>query len=255
MRHMTPELEEKPVEKNQDDRLEMKSLSRKDRRKYKKEKLRETMEGMSKGEKFKYLLYYYKEVLIIATVFIIFGAWLGRTIYNNTRPLTISYVVINCANQLEFNLDTMDNYAKDIGKYKGCQIKGDTNVVISGKEYAQGYEGNSNSQIYINFATMATSNYYDVIFTDKDGADGCAALDIFYPLDKYLDAETYAKVKDRIVVLKGMDGKDVEMAIDVSDLQFIKDLNLGYDDVYIGFPGDEQGNHDRVQDFLNYLFP
>ena len=46
------------------------------------------------------------------------------------------------------------------------------------------------------------------------------------------------------MVLKGMDGKEVEMAIDVSDLQFIKDLNLGYDDVYIGFPGDEQGNHD-----------
>ena len=43
MRHMTPELEEKPIEREIDDRLEMKSLSRKDRRKYKKEKLRETM--------------------------------------------------------------------------------------------------------------------------------------------------------------------------------------------------------------------
>ena len=52
-----------------------------------------------------------------------------------------------------------------------------------------------------------------------------------------------------------MEGKDTEMVIDVSDLQFIKDLNLGYDQVYIGFPGDQQDNHDRVQDFLNYLFP
>ncbi|MCR5226097.1 MAG: hypothetical protein K6E27_02640 [Eubacterium sp.] len=255
MRHMTPELEEKPIERTIDDRLEMKSLSRKDRRKYKKEKLRETMEDMSKKEKFKYLLYYYKEVIIFTAIILGFGIWLGRTIYENTRPLTISYVVINCGNQFDFNLDTMEQYAKDIGKFKGCRVKGDTNVTISGKEYAEGYEGNGNSQIYINFATMATSDYYDVIFADKDGADGCAALDIYYPLDKYLDAETYAKVKDRIVTLKNMEGKDTEMVIDVSDLQFIKDLNLGYDQVYIGFPGDQKDNHDRVQDFLNYLFP
>ena len=152
MRHMTPELEEKPIEREIDDRLEMKSLSRKDRRKYKKEKLRETMADMSKSEKAKYLLYYYKEAIIISAVLLIFGIWLGRTIYGNTRPLTISYVVINCGNQLEFNLDTMEQYAKDIGKYKGCRIKGDTNVTISGEEYAKGYEGNGNSQIYINYS-------------------------------------------------------------------------------------------------------
>jgi len=252
---MTPDLEEKPIEKSTDDRLEMKSLSRRDRRKYKKEKIQETIADMSKSEKIKYLLYYYKEAIIISSIILIFVIWLGRTIYGNTRPLTISYAVINCGNQFDFSLDTMEQYAKDIGKFKGYRINGDTNIVISGDENSKEYESNESNQIYLNFANMATSDYYDVIFSNKIGADGCAELNIYKPLDTYLDAETYAKVKDRIVTLKNMEGKETEMVIDVSDLQFIKDLNLGYDTVYIGFPGDEQGNHDRVQDFINYLFP
>jgi hypothetical protein len=52
-----------------------------------------------------------------------------------------------------------------------------------------------------------------------------------------------------------MNGNDAEMVIDISDTEFAKSLNLGYDDVYIGFPGDQQDNHERVADLLNYLFP
>lgn len=254
MRQMTDDFKEKPSDTKVEDRLEIKSLSRKERRAYKKKKIEETTEGMSSFEKKKYLLYYYKEAILITIGVIIAVFFLGKTIYTNTRPITISYVVINCGDQLNFNVDAVYDYAKAINKYSGHQIKGDTNVVISGEEYSKGYEGNSNSQIYINFTTMATSDYYDVIFTDMDGATACGALDIFYPLDKYLDAETYEKVKDDIVTLKNMDGKETEMIIDISDKALAKDMNLGYDTVYIGFPGDEERNHQAVKDLIDYLY-
>lgn len=255
MRQMTPEFEEKPIEQNQDDRLEMKSLSRKDRLKYKKEKMKATMEGMSRSEKFKYLLYFYKEALIIGTALLLVAIILGKSIYSATRPITISYVVVNCGNQMEFNMTPMRDYAKSINKYDGYQIKCDTNVAIVKDEYSQEYENNANSQVYINFLTMCTSDYYDVVFTNKEGAFYCASQNVFYPLDKYLDAETYEKIKDRIYVAKDMNGVEQQVAIDISDTEFAKSMNLGYKDALIGFAGDQEDNHERVQEFLNYLFP
>ena len=251
MREMIKEFEEAPVEKKEDNRLDMHSLSRKEKRKFKKEQIEET----TASEKRKYLLYYYKERIIITAGILIVASILGWQIYKGTRPITISYAVINCKNQLDFNANAFEKYAEDIDQKKGYQIKGETNVELKRDEYTKSYEQNANSQKYINFETMATADYYDVIFTDMEGAIYCGMMEIFYPLDRFLDAEHYAKVKDRIIKLDNMQGQSTEYAIDVSDCEFIKSLNLGYDDVYIGFPGDQQENHDRVNQFIDYLFP
>ena len=255
MREMIKEFEEAPVEKKEDNRLDMQALSRKEKRKFKKEQMRETTEGMTPSEKRKYYLYYYKERIIIISLATIVAVILGIQIYQGTRPVTISYAVINCKNQLEFNANAFEQYAKDINKKKGHQIRGETNVELKKDEYTQSYENNANSQKYINFETMATADYYDVIFTDMEGAVYCGMMEIFYPLDKFLEPEDYEKIKDRIVVLRNMKDEPTEYAIDISDTEFAKSLNLGYDDIYIGFPGDQQDNHDRVKEFLNYLFP
>ncbi len=254
MRQMIKELEEKPAEKKEDNRLELHGMSRKEKRKIKKEQLNETISEMEPKEKRKYLLYYYKERIIFSVIALVVICVVGRTLYLNSRPITLSYVVINCKNQLEFNANAIDEYAKAINKYEGCQIKGDTNVTALREEYANEYEGNPNSQQYINFMTMATADLYDVIFTDDEGAEYCASEDIFYPINKYLDDETYNLVKDDIVLYKNMEGNPAEMVIDVSDTDFAKSLNVGYDKIYMGFPGDEERNHTAVRDLLMYIY-
>lgn len=255
MREMIKEFEEAPVEKKEDNRLEMHSLSKKEKRKFKKEQIKETTESMTPSERRKYLLYYYKERIIITTIAVVVLTILGIQIYKGTRPVAISYAVINCKNQLQFNADAFEEYAEAIGKKDGYQINGETNVELKKNEYTKSYEENANSQKYINFETLATADQYDIIFTDMEGAIYCGMMDIFYPLDKFLEPEYYDKIKDRIVILQNMKDEPTQYAIDISDTEFAKSLNLGYDDIYIGFPGDQQDNHDRVKDFLNYLFP
>ncbi|MCR5214158.1 MAG: hypothetical protein K6E10_07055 [Eubacterium sp.] len=255
MRQMVDELVEKPKEPETDDRLELHSMTKKERKEYKKKKFKETTEGMTPAEKRRYTFYYHKEKIIVATISIICLVILAVTLYKNTRPTCISYVVINCVDQFEFNADAIDEYAKSIGKFDGYQIHGDTNVYAKEDEYNASYEANPNSQKYISFQTLADSHYYDIVFSDMEGALYCAGMDIFYPIDKYLDQEHYDKIKDRIVVLNNMDGQPAQLAIDVSDLEFIKSLNVGYNDVYIGFAGDQESNHVAVNDFIDYLFP
>ena len=51
-----------------------------------------------------------------------------------------------------------------------------------------------------------------------------------------------------------MEGNPAEMVIDVSDTDFAKSLNVGYDKIYMGFPGDEERNHTAVRDLLMYIY-
>lgn len=254
MREIVDELKEKPVDKDEDDKLEQLALSRRDRRRYKRERLQETIRDMTPAEKRKYLLYYYKEKIIITTAILAAVVILGISYYKSSRPVALSYVVVNCADQLSFNVDAITEYTDAIGKTEGYQVKGDTNVQLVRDEYTKEYEQNANSQKYINFETMATADYYDIIFTDMEGAVYCGMMDIFYPIDRYLDADDYEMVKDDIVMLNDMDGQPTEYVINVSDNEYIKSLNLGYDDVYIGFAGDQADNHERVKEFLEYLY-
>ena len=250
MREMMEEFEEKPSEKNEDNRLDLKSMSKKERRKKEKEMLKETISDMNSTEKFKYLIYYHKERLIVlglVSILLISG---GISIYKATRPTSISYGVVNCTNQLEFNTDAIEKYTKTIGKYNGYQIKENINLGVTRKDY----EENSGSQQYINFLTLSNADYYDVLFTDTEGAEFCSSEGVFYSLDTFLDKEHYEMVKDHIYSTKDKDGNVKEFAIDISDTEFAKSLNIGYNDVYIGFPGSSERNHTAVNDLLDYLF-
>ena len=256
MRQMIKDLEEKPIEKTENGRLELKGLSKKERRKKKKEYFQETIKDMTPSQKRKYYLYYYKEIIIAVIVGVVLISMLSVSIYKTTRPISISYAVVNCHNQFDFGVDAFEKYTKAIKKTEddGYQIKASTTYSIVAKEYEEEYEANPNSQLYIQFTTLCASDYFDIVFTDLEGAVYCGKQELFYPLDKFLKPEYYELVKDRIIKLNNMDGVATEYAIDISDLQFAKDLNLGYEKVYIGFPGDQQGNHDRIEEFLDYLF-
>lgn len=250
MREMMKEFEEKPSEKNEDNRLDLKSMSKKERRKKEKEILKDTMSDMNSLEKFQYLIYYYKEKLLLIGIIAILIAAGATSLYRATRPTSISYGVVNCINQMDFNTIAIEKYTKDIGKYNGYQIKENINLGITRKDY----EENGNSQLYINFLTLSNSDYYDVLFTDAEGAEFCCSENVFQPVDTYLDKEHYEMVKDRIYISKDKDGKAKEFAIDISDTEFAKSLNIGYKDVYIGFPGNSERNHTAVNDLLDYLF-
>jgi hypothetical protein len=250
MRQMMKEFEEKPTKKSEDNRLDLKSMPKKERRKKEKEILKETMEDMNSFEKFKYLLYYHKERLILIGIIAILIVSGSISIYKATRPTSISYGVINCLNQMEFNSLAIEQYTKDIGKYNGYQIKENINLGITRKDYEQ----NSGSQQYINFLTLSNADYYDVLFTDAEGVEFCSEQGVFNSIDGYLDKEHYEIVKNHIFTTKDKDGNIKGLAIDISDTEFAKSLNIGYDDVYIGFPGNSDRNHTAVNDLLDYLF-
>ena len=254
MRQMLKEFEEKPAEITEQSRLDLHGLSRKEQRQIKKQQLAETIADMTPSQKCKYLLYFYKERILV-TVIIIAALWfITSNAYRVTRPVTISYSVINCGDSLEFNSEPFNEYAEAIGKRKGYQIKGDSNVVITGTENTGEYKANINGEIFVNFMNLVGADYYDVLFADDTAANYLTSANVFTPLNEYLDADTYALVKDHIVTYKDMNGNIIEAAVDVSDTAFAKSLKTGYNKVYIGFPGKKERNHQAVKEFLEYIY-
>ena len=189
MRQMLKEFEEKPAEITEQSRLDLQGLSRKEQRRIKKEQLAETIADMTPFQKFKYLLYFYKELIIVAIIVIAALWFITSNAYRVTRPVTISYSIINCGDSLEFHPEPFTEYAEAIGKRKGYQIKGDSNVVITGEENSGKYEANINGEIFVNFMNLVGSDYYDVLFTDDVAARFCTNVDVFTPLNEYLDAK------------------------------------------------------------------
>ncbi|MBO4863593.1 MAG: hypothetical protein J5517_04465 [Eubacterium sp.] len=252
MRQMMEEFEEKPQEKTEISRLDMHGLSRKEKRAIIRERLKEETEGMTDKEKYKYLAYYYKEAIIITIGVIACLIFLISTIYKITRPITISYAVVNCHDKLDLDTDVIKEYAKAIGKYRGHQVKGDANINL--QTDAQEYVDDSNNQIYVNFMNMITSDYYDVVFTDGKGATYLAKEGLINPVNEYLDADLYNKVKGDVKTFNGSNGQPFEAVVDISGTDIAKRMNFGYTDVYICFPGNQERNHEAVNDLLGYLY-
>ena len=100
---------------------------------------------------------------------------------------------------------------------------------------------------------LCFNGYYDVMIMDEKGLEYCAMQEIIYPLRNYLPAEIYSEVESRICSADDNDGVNVPFAIDISDTDFAKGLKLGYDKVYLGFPGNTERNYINAKRMLKFI--
>lgn len=236
-----------------EDNLELHSMSFKERIKAKQNKLKRNMEGMSPKEKSFYILSYYKWQIITAIVVIVCAIALPVTIYRNTRPVAIAYVIVNCDAPEIINENFVDDYREFFGLQGNYQVRSDTSIHLDKDTYLEEFAQNRNDSVYTEFPMMCFNGFYDIIITDDVGAIYCGMQEIMCPLRNYLPADLYSQIEDRIFETENHDGDVVPFAIDISDTEFAKNLNLGYDKVYIGFPGTTEENYVNAKRMLKYI--
>lgn len=236
-----------------EDNLELSTMSRRERRKAKTAKLKKNMENMSKGEKAGYIFSYYKWKIIMTIIVIAICIGLPLTIYKNTRPVAISYVIVNAEDPDTLNLTFVDDYIKTFNIKKPYRVNKDVDVHLDKETYMKEYMQNMDSSDYTELPLKCYNGFYDIIIMDEKGVEYCGMQEIIYPLKSYLPAELYSQVEDRIVETAGNNEVVVPFAIDISDTTFAKTLNLGYDKVYIGFPGATESNYKNAKRMLNYI--
>ena len=241
--------EEKAV--THEDNLELHNLRFFERQRAKRAKLKENMKDMTRGQKFGYILSYYKGKIILGLILLAICIALPVTIYKKSRPVAISYCIVNAAEPDAVNTDFVDDYRTMFGLTGAYQVHNDLTVHLDKETYLQESQGSSAS-VYTELPMLCFNGYYDIMILDEKGLEYCAMQEIIYPLKNYLPADIYSLVEDRLSEAEDHDGVSVPFAIDISDTEFAKHLNLGYDKVYLGFPGNSERNYINSKRMIKY---
>lgn len=248
----------KKVKNNSEDNLELRRMSLKARLHAKAERFRENTADMSTWDKIKYFVYYYKWHVILTALAIFLLIAIPTSIIKNNRPVSISYAVVNSPAPEQIKEKLFNEYAEHYNIVKGYQIRNNLYVTLSQKGYEENIVQQEGNSSYTQFPTLCYNDYYDIILTDKAGLEYCTSTSLVQPLEDRLYDDILTELKEKypdiIVTSPDYDGKRVEFALDVSNAEFIKELNVGYDKVYVCFPGDSEQNTINIRRFLKYIF-
>ncbi len=236
-----------------EDNLELHNLKFFERQRAKRAKLKEHMEGMSKWQKIGYILSYYKGVIIATLIILAICIALPVTIYRKNRPVALSYCVVNAADSNAVNTDFINDYRTMYGLTGSYQVHKDLTVHLDKETYLEEYAQNSSASVYTELPMLCFNGYYDIMIMDEKGLEYCAMQEIIYPLKNYLPADIYSFLDGRVCDAADHDGVSVPFAIDISDTDFAKNLNLGYDKVYLGFPGNSETNYVNAKRMIKYI--
>ena len=238
---------------NTEDNLELHSLSFRERQRARRQRLKDHMEGMTAGQKAGYILSYYKGKIILAVILLAVCIALPVTIYKKSRPVALSYCIVNSPEPSAVDTSFVDEYLDFYNLNGAYQIHNDLTVHLDKDTYLEEYSQNSSASVYTELPMLCFNGYYDIMIMDEKGLEYCAMQEIIYPLKTYLPADIYSQISDRICTADDNDGVTVPFAIDISDTDFAKGLNLGYDKVYLGFPGNTEQNYINAKRMVKFI--
>ena len=255
--HTASQENNQPSKSTTEDNLELRRMSFTNRIKAKQARLKANTEGMSTWEKFKYYVYYYKWHVILGLILLFCAIAIPTAIYKNSRPVAISYAVVNSPEPERINEKLFNEYTAHYGLVEGYQIRNSLSVTLSQADYETEFAKEEGDSSYTQFPTLCWNNYYDIIITNETGLHYCTVNSLVQPLEDRLYDDIYEEIKSkypkRIIQSPNYDEHPVEFAIDISDTEFVKKLNVGYDDVYVCFPGGNEENIVSIRRFLKYV--
>ncbi|MBR3599005.1 MAG: hypothetical protein IKL53_03920, partial [Lachnospiraceae bacterium] len=103
-------MSENKITTQEEDRLSQEGLSLTSKFKASHQRCLDNMEGMSKKEKVKYFLYFYRGYIVAGVILLFLIIAIPIHIYNRTRPIAISYAVLNQASFYTTSKDSINEY-------------------------------------------------------------------------------------------------------------------------------------------------
>jgi hypothetical protein len=254
MREMIDELKEEPAEASSEDRLELASMSFKEKRVQKKADFKDKISTLNGKERRNYIIRYYMPTVCFVILVIACIAGIATVVYKNSRPVAISYAIVNVDDEFALNLEPFDEYFATLDIDSTAVISSDVSHYFNPTAFSDGTLGSTTLNDYTAFDMLCDEGYYDVIITDKDGLTYFCEINAVQLLDTYLPEDLHQELSDRIVSAKDSQGDMYESAIDISDTEFAKALNTQYSQIYLVFPGTKEENYTRAMNFVEYIF-
>ena len=240
-------------------------MSRKERRAAKRKRLKETTEGMTFVQKLQYFLYAYKMEILLPLIVIIAISLIVVAFFRGNKPIALSYAVVNCEDLEALDSSVIEtDYWNYYGFDDNYQFQKVLDLKYDPSTSTNEVSKDAESGNYIAFPTLCDENYYDIIITNKRvwSTLSCVSrrsCDLIIIISGeniiQIGRQCFTQcMNDQITTSPAYTGKSAPYAINISDTDFAKKLNPGYDDVYICFPGVSEDNQKRVKQICNFIF-
>ena len=241
-----------------EDNLELHGLSRKERKKVKRERYRKTTEDMNRKEKISYFFYYFKVPILVGLATIVGLTFISISLYRNTRPVAISFALLNSPSVEYLTKDDFKDYMDYYNMPSSYRIIDFYSNKCDLDIYEDYYSKNPDDAVYAQFPSLCYNDYFDIIISDKTGIEYCGKMSLIIPLEDSLDLSMSKYINEncpeRIIEVNNVNDEPVAYAIDISGTEFAESLGLDYDDVYIALPGQSSRNIANSKRILNYIF-
>ena len=243
----------KDEERHGEDNLELRSMSRRQRWTVKKERIREELEGRSRMEKVSYLLYYFKTPLIFTISAILIITLLVVSIVINKRPVGLSAAIVNLPADKEVTEADFEDYLANVKLNYKTSVKLNTEARLDLDTADEIYHNNPYDYSITQFPILCTSDFFDVIITDRKGLDYCSYCNILFDPETIISPNTVLSLRDHEVQAADSTGTKYFYGYDITQTEFGKSLNLGME-LYLCFPGQSDTNKENAERFLRYVY-
>ena len=250
-------IDDAPIEKEEsayrEDNLEMKRMSHRERWAIKKERIKKELEGRTRMEKVSYLLYYFKMPIIFTVSAILIITLLAISIIINKRPVGLSAAIVNLPSDKEVTEANFDDYLANVKLNYKTSVKLNTETKLDIDTADEIYRNNPYDYSITQFPVLCTSDYFDVIITDRKGLDYCSYCNIIFDPETIISPYTVLALRDHEAQAADSTGTRYFYAYDITNTEFGKSLNLGME-LYLCFPGQSDTNKENAERFLRYVF-
>ncbi|MBQ8768735.1 MAG: hypothetical protein IJZ15_03685 [Oscillospiraceae bacterium] len=212
-------------------------------------RLKNDMKDMTFKEKLGHLWEYYKWIAITAVVLIIATVSVVNSVIENSKELAYGGMVVNLTVTDEGNTYLKEGWFEALeGDPKEQKIELDTMYLPNMDQPTFSETSRAN---VTKITAMITAGHVDYVLADAYAVHYLCSGGSFSALDEVLPEELLAQFEGKLVTYED-DEKTYLVAIDISELPFVKKHIMSPDKVYIAFPGNT-GRTERNAAFVQYL--
>lgn len=214
------------------------------------QRLKNDMKDMTFKEKIAHLWEYYKWVAIVAAVLIVATVSVVISVVQNSKDLVFGGAVVNLTVSDEGAAYMREGWFEKLGG-DPKQQKTELDMLFVPNLDMPTTDAQAALGSVTKLTTMISGNQIDYVMADAYSIHYLCSGGSFSPLDQVLPAELLAKFEGKLVELED-NGEKSLIAIDISDLPFVKKHIISADKTYIAFPGNTPRTQETVA-FLEYL--
>ncbi len=216
----------------------------------------EKLTPMSWPQRLEYIWSYHKETIVISAAMLVIAIYLLTSLIANQKQLMMGGLIANVHLSEAGKAYLSQEYLAHIQGNAESQKVELTTVELGDMKNAADLEYTYYS--LTKSLSLITDRKIDYLLMDKTALEQYMAQGVFLDLREVLSAELVESMNDRLIKLKPVDengkpaGGEYPVAIDISELPFIRSCTDGQTPVYFGVAANSP-NLQTVKGFWDYL--